>query len=118
MSRVFIAVQMILLLVGIAGTSAVAQVEPTCERLVEFERDATDTVIPPGTDISGAFLQASGINLSGISDSGTTGVFTNIQGPPGSDTDDLIPVSGINFITTLTDTSDLLDSDQGSRFLP
>src|SRR5262249_47313233 len=40
--------------------------------------------------------------------------FTNRQGPPGSETDDLIPVSGPNFATTLSDPGDLNSSDYGA----
>ncbi len=80
---------------------------------VTFDFDTDFRVLGPGVDVSGNFFQAFGIRLSGRSDATLSpGVFTNRQGAPGTETDDLIPISG-NFVTTLAVPGDLASSDFG-----
>ncbi len=84
-------------------------------QFVTFDTDAEEDEIPQLTDISGSALQDQGIRLEGTSGiNGAAGVYTNRTGPSGSGSDDLIPISFPNFITTLADPGNPENSDYGS----
>lgn len=79
---------------------------------VTFDFDPNFNVIPPGVDVGGNFFQAFGVRLAGKSnETGFPGVFTGRQGLPGSETDDIVPVSG-NFVSSRRAAGDL-SSDYG-----
>ena len=87
----------------------------SCSNVVGFDQDAAGRAIAPGTDVSTGMLLDLGVKLDGRSrDTDSPGVFALTQGPPGSETDDIVPVSGPNFITTLGDPDDRTTSDYGS----
>jgi nidogen-like len=83
-----------------------------CPTMIGF--DENDGEIPRGTEITNQFA-FQGVLVSGVSfDTGHVGVFTNRNGGPGSDTDDLNPASAPNFITTMPrDPFDPRESDFG-----
>ncbi|MBI1851620.1 MAG: hypothetical protein HYR85_14870 [Planctomycetes bacterium] len=85
-----------------------------CPTTIGFD-DNDGEVIPAGTLIANQYLFA-GVQISGVSaDTGHVGVFTNRNGGPGSDTDDLNPASAPNYITTMPrDPFDPRESDFGT----
>lgn len=86
-----------------------------CTNVVTFDTDAAGRAIAEGTDVSDGMLLDLGVKLDGRSrDNDSPGVFAIRQGPPGSETDDIVPVSGPNFVTTLADPDDMSSSDYGS----
>ncbi len=96
----------------ISGCSESAAGDP---QIVNFDRDASNADIPQGTDLSGTVLQDKGVHLAGVSGvNGAMGVYTNRTGPFGSDTDDLVPSTPPNYITTLANPGNQGGSDYGS----
>jgi hypothetical protein len=84
-------------------------------RSVTFDVDPGGMALPAGTNVGGNTLQDQGVRMAGFSGvNGNPGVFTNRTGPPGTDTDDLIPQTGLNFITTLADPGNMTDSEHGT----
>jgi len=84
-------------------------------QIVSFDADETGLAIPPLVDVSGTALQNQGIVAQAFSGvNGNPGLYTNVTGAPGTDTDDLIPRSNPNFITTLANTANPADSDWGT----
>ncbi len=71
-----------------------------CAGTIGFDETVGGVEIPAGTVIDTEYTSL-GVLVSGQSfDSGVLGAFTNRRGAPGTDTNDLIPTSRENFLTT------------------
>ncbi len=69
--------------------------------------------VPQGTLIDSEYSGV-GVLVSGVSfDTGSPGAFANRQGPPGSDSDDIVPSSRPNCLTTMPNGFDPDESDFG-----
>jgi len=88
---------------GVGTGRALTFVLDSCGGVLEcvsFDFDEDFSVIPPNVNVNGNFFQTFGVRLSARSnDTGFVGLFTGRQGAPGTETDDIVPVSG-NFVST------------------
>jgi len=85
----------------ISGDNSVVRIcSAACQSVADFDTVA-GAQIPVGTPVAGQFANR-GVLVSGASrdGGGLPGAFTNRQGGAGSDSDDLIPTTGPNFLTT------------------
>jgi hypothetical protein len=87
---------------------------------VDFDRTAAGAVAD-ATLVTTQYLPL-GVLVSAVSDTGTPGAFARRQGPPGSSTDDIVPLTAPNYLQTSSGgddsdsgaiTFDFLDPDSG-----
>ncbi len=96
------------------GLTAATALLVLADIVVTFDVDQGGAPLRAGADVSGRVLEDLGIRLKGRSGStGSPGVFTDATGQPGSDTDDLVSVSGL-FLTTRGAPGDEGASDYGT----
>ncbi len=81
-----------------SGDSAQCEFEACVVPCVSFDLTGAGAV-PQGTVISTQY-QPLGLHVDALSDTGLPGAVTGRTGPPGSTTDDLLPVVGPNFLQT------------------
>ncbi|MBI3844793.1 MAG: HYR domain-containing protein [Planctomycetes bacterium] len=82
-----------------AGNRAQCSFEVCVRPCVSFDLTGAGA-LPEGTIVTDQY-QPLGLHVSAISDTGHVGAIVMRQGPPGSTTDDLIPVTGPNYLQTI-----------------
>jgi HYR domain-containing protein len=82
-----------------SGNSVSCDFQVCIQTCVGFDLQGEGSPVPTDTPITSQY-EPLGLHVEGLSDGGLPRCLARVQGPPGSATDDLVPVSGPNFLQT------------------